>query len=315
MSNPIVLTWINAEVDQALKAVRDAIARFAAAPGDAAVLKPCAESVHQVSGALRMVGLAGATRFSEAIETSFGVLKPGEPPQQTLGVVDRSVLALRDFVDELARGAANVPLKLFPLYRDLVSLQGKSAVSEKELFFPDLSISAPEHPSPQAVSQEVLPAFLQSQRSRFQRGILGWLKGQPTGFEDMRQALDALHQAAASLPEPRALWWAAGALVEALAAPDTDKDWIAQARGLCNKIDGQMRDLAAGTAKPADDLMREVLYALARSNSGAARVAEATQLFQLEALLPDLAKAGCAFGVARHVLQPRALQRLEAGAH
>ncbi|HZQ72452.1 MAG TPA: Hpt domain-containing protein [Burkholderiales bacterium] len=290
MANPIVLSWINAEVDQALKAVRDAIAKFVAAPGDAAALKPCAESVHQVSGALRMVGLAGATRFAEAIETSFGALKPGEPPQQALGVVDRAVLALRDFVDELARGAANVPLKLFPLYRDLVSLQGKGAI-EKELFYPDLSLAVPEHPNPQAVGQDVLPAFLQSQRARFQRGILGWLRGQAMGVEDMRQALDALHQAAASLPEPRAFWWAAGAFIEALGAPDADKEWAAQAKVLCNKIDFQIRDLAARSAKPADDLMREVLYAVALSRSSAARVAEAKQLYQLEALLPDLAKA------------------------
>jgi len=290
MSNPIVLSWINAEVDQALKAVRDAIAKFIAAPGDAATLKPCADSVHQVSGALRMVGLAGATRFSEAIETSFGALKAAEP-QQALGIVDRAVLALRDFVDELSRGSANVPLKLFPLYRDLASLQGKAAVSEKELFYPDLSLHAPEHASPQAVGQDVLPAFLQSQRARFQRGILGCLKGQAMGIEEMRQAMDALHQAAASLPEPRSLWWVAGAFIEALGAKEADKDWIAQAKILCNKIDFQVRDLAARNAKPADDLMRELLYAIARSRSDAPRVAEAKQLYQLDALMPDLAKA------------------------
>jgi chemosensory pili system protein ChpA (sensor histidine kinase/response regulator) len=290
MSNPIVLSWINAEVDQALKAVRDAIAKFVAAPGDAAALKPCAESVHQVSGALRMVGLAGATRFSEAIETSFGALKAAEP-QQALGTVDRAVLALRDFVDELSRGSANIPLKLFPLYRDLATLQGKTAVSEKELFYPDLSVAMPEHAAPQAVGQDVLPAFLHSQRSRFQRGILGWLRGQAMGVEDMRQALDALHQAAASLPEPRALWWAAGAFAEALGAKDADKNWIAQAKILCNKIDFQMRDLAAGNAKPADELMREVLYAVARSTSTSPRVVEAKQLYALDTLLPDLAKA------------------------
>ena len=63
-----ILSWITAEVDQALTRVREQIARFAADPGDASLLKPCPEHLHQVSGALRMVGLAGATRFCEEIE-------------------------------------------------------------------------------------------------------------------------------------------------------------------------------------------------------------------------------------------------------
>src|SRR6185436_15069276 len=105
MANPTVLSWINAEVDQALKLVRDTLAKYAAAPAEG-LLAPCPGHVHQVSGALRMVGLAGATRFSEAIESSFGAVK-GEGAPAALGVIDRAVLALRDFVDELARGQAN----------------------------------------------------------------------------------------------------------------------------------------------------------------------------------------------------------------
>src|SRR5438270_1973220 len=218
MANATVLSWINAEVDQALKVVRDTMAKFAQAPGDAALLRPCPEHLHQVSGALRMVGLAGATRFCEAIEAGFGAVKAGEAAPPALGVLDRAVLALRDFVDDLSRGNANVPLKLFPVYRDLVVLQGKNDATEKDLFFPDLTLAAPAHASARSVPDAELPALLQASRARFQRGILGWLRAQPGGLDEMRQALDALDQVSAQLPEPKALWWAATALVDALGA-------------------------------------------------------------------------------------------------
>src|SRR3982074_3092287 len=131
MANPTVLSWISAEVEQALNLGRDTIAKYAAAPADAALLWPCPEHLHQVSGALRMVGLAGATRFCEAIEGSFAGMNgaPGEGRAaaariSAMGIIDRAVLALKQFVDDLAHGEANVPLRLFPAYRDLAALQG-----------------------------------------------------------------------------------------------------------------------------------------------------------------------------------------------
>ena len=71
LADTTTLSWITAEVDQALERVRQSIAAFEAAPEDAAVLSACPEHLHQVSGALNMVGLAEATRFCEALEASF----------------------------------------------------------------------------------------------------------------------------------------------------------------------------------------------------------------------------------------------------
>src|SRR3954452_20909004 len=127
MLNPdsTLLSWITAEVSQALTVVREQMAKFAADPQNGALLQPCPDHLHQVSGALRMVGLAGATRFCEAIEGSFSGLN-GADRKAAVGVIDRAVLALKEFVDDLAHGKANVPLRLFPAYRDLSALQGNA---------------------------------------------------------------------------------------------------------------------------------------------------------------------------------------------
>src|SRR5687767_11204082 len=130
MADATLLSWINAEVERALLLVRECIARFSAAPENDEALKPCPEHLHQVSGALRMVGLNGATLVCESIEGSFAGFN-GRPSAQAMGTIDRAVLALKDFVGDLARGQADVPLRLFPVYRDLAQLKGGAGVSER----------------------------------------------------------------------------------------------------------------------------------------------------------------------------------------
>jgi len=273
MANATLLSWSNAEVDQALKVVRDNIAKVSGKPEDEAMLRVCPDHLHQVSGALRMVGLAGATRFCEAIEGSFTGLSQAPRNGNAIGTIDRAVLALKEFVADLARGQADVPLRLYPVYKELATLSGKNDASEKELFFPDLSLQPPAHAQAKTLLQADLAPFLLTQRALFQRGMLAWLRKQASGLEEMRQALDALHQIAAQLPEPRALWWAALGLVEGMSQSE-DAEWQATAKPLCNKIDFQMRDLAAGSAKIQETLLRDVLYAVAKCKPVTPRINE-----------------------------------------
>ncbi|HKA38139.1 MAG TPA: Hpt domain-containing protein [Burkholderiales bacterium] len=280
-----LLSFIKTEVDYALKLVRDSIAKFTAAPEDVAALGVCPGQLHQVTGALRIVGLNGATRFSETIEGSFTGLAQKRPSKATIEVIDRAVLALKEYVDDLARGQPDAPLRLFPTYRELGSLQGKSDLSERDLFFPDLEPQPPAHPNPKKLSVEQLGPYLQGERARFQRGLLGMLRNQPDGVKEMNAALDGFYQVAAQLPEPRALWWVAQGLVEGLAkAPDAE--WVATAKSLSNKIDFQMRDLAAGSGKVNDLLLRDIMYLIAKTKPVSNRLREVRHLYRLDSLFP-----------------------------
>ena len=298
MADTTILSWITAEVDQALETVRRNIVRFLTVREDPALLRMCPEHLHQVSGALRMVGLTGATRFCEALERSFAP-EGSAPSSAAIEVIDRSVLALKEFVNELARGQANVPLRLFPAYRDLLGLQGGHAACEKDLFFPDLSAAVPVHPGARELPAPELPAFLQAQRVNFERGLLAWLREPASGLGEMRQALDAMHQVSAQLPEPRGLWWASMALVDALPEPP-DAEWLKCAKAICNKIDFLIRDLAAGAAGGNEALAREVLYGVAKAKPVTERIKEVRHLYQLDGLFPS---AGAPAGMAEFDIQ------------
>ncbi|MGH8670352.1 MAG: Hpt domain-containing protein, partial [Burkholderiales bacterium] len=90
MADATILSWITAEVDQALETVRRNIVKFLTVREDPGLLKVCPEHLHQVSGALRMVGLNGATLVCETIEGSFGGAS-GRPNAAAVGVIDRAV--------------------------------------------------------------------------------------------------------------------------------------------------------------------------------------------------------------------------------
>jgi chemosensory pili system protein ChpA (sensor histidine kinase/response regulator) len=278
-----LLSWITAEVDQALTLVRDQIAKFSAGGADAAALEPCPGHLHQVAGALRMVGLAGATRFCEAIELGFAA-----PSSASLGVIDRAILALKEFVDGLERGQPNAPLRLFPLYRELAGLQGGAESSERDLFFPDLSPAAPPHIKPKTLAMDKVAAHVQKQRALFQRGLLAWLRNSTKGgLDDMRRAVNQLHKVAAQLPEPQAVWWVAGGMLESLEHPQSP-EWVAQAKALGNRIERQMRE---GSPAVSEALLRELLYAVAKAQDPSQRAKQIRQLYQLDSLFPEPPKA------------------------
>jgi chemosensory pili system protein ChpA (sensor histidine kinase/response regulator) len=282
MADATLLSWINAEVERALLLVRDCIARFTAAPEDQEALRPCPEHLHQVSGALRMVGLSGATLVCESIEGSFAGFGETRPSAAAMGIIDRAVLALKDFVGDLARGQADVPLRLFPVYRDLAQLKGTPGVSEKDLFFPDVSLKTPPHRRPKTIPAEAVVPFVNKQRALFQKGLLAWLRNPPAGLDDMRRAVNQLHKIAAQLPEPRGVWWVAHGFLDAVETT-TEADWVANAKALGNKIEKQMR---GGTATVTEALLRELLYAIGKAKPATQRLKDIRQLYQIDNLFP-----------------------------
>ena len=283
MPDTTILSWITAEVDQALERVRTQLAACASGSFDAAAIAGCTEHLHQVSGALNMVGLAGATRFCETLEASVAGLNGAAA--QAVPVLDRAAIELKQFVSDVARGDPNAPLRLYPCYRELVQLQGRKDCAEIELFFPDLTPPAPTHPSPRSLDSAEMAAFLHAQRTRWQRAILAWIRRQPSGLDEMRETLDAVHSVAHHLPERRALWWVAGGLVDAL-LDAAEPARLAQARSLWNKIDLYLRDLAAGAQPDNEPVLRELLYAVACAAPLTQRLRDIKRLYGLDALVP-----------------------------
>ncbi len=279
------LTWVKSEIDQALLRARQSIDQVAA--GDAAQLKFCQTYLHQVTGAVLMVGLDGVARFSEEAEKLLAMLEnePGKRAPAMLELIKRALNALAQHLDGLLDGEPDVPLNLFPLFKEVAQASGAENIYESELFFPDLNLRPPVHPQARGIAEPDIGNFAKKQRGEFQRGLLDWLRDPdgPQGVKRMYEALSAIEQAQ-PLPAQRTFWWAAGGFIEALMHKGAQADF--HAKQLCSHIDLQIRRLAAGSYKIAERQLREVLHFVARCPSLTNRICEIKALYALDSLLP-----------------------------
>ena len=70
------LTWVKGEIDLALERAEEAFGQYLA-EADVTKLKFCRTHVHQVYGALSIVGLDGITQVTESLESLLEVIEDG----------------------------------------------------------------------------------------------------------------------------------------------------------------------------------------------------------------------------------------------
>lgn len=288
------LGWVKSEIDSSLERARAALHTYGGRSEARAELKICEGHLHQASGAVQIVGLEGVTRVFEQAEALLSDLQEGKVTGDaaTVQVLEHAIGTIGKYLADLLDGAADQPLRMFPAYRALIEARGAPAPSEADLYFPDLSLAPPprDH-SALRLPQEESSTYLRTQRLRYQRGFLKWLRdiGDRSALSEMLAAVDAVEQTQ-SLPPQRAFWWTAGALIDALAHGDLEP--APELRQIAARIEQQLRRLADGaSASVAEQLQREVLYWLARSAATAegasARALAARQAYRLDGSLPS----------------------------
>jgi len=282
------LTWVKGEIDLALERATEALGQHELS-GDVTQLKFCRTHIHQVHGALSIVGLDGVTQVTESLEALLNSLE--ERRLQLTGEVATTMAlvmaALRKYLDDLIAGEPNHPLRLLPSYAALAAARGLASCNAADLFYPDLSLRPSGRSVPVApLSAEQLHTLLKSERARFQRGLLAWMQhtSEPhVALDHMRAAVENI-EATQEAPASRSFWWVAQAFIETLFDRQGDAD--PETRQLLARIDTQIRRLLEGSHSVTERLMREVLYAVAKAPPNSSMiVAEVQALFGLPALL------------------------------
>ena len=281
------LTWVKGEIDLALDRALEALARD---DGDAAAaLQSARTHLHQARGALSIVGLDGVTRLAEALEQVFDAAEEGRISDGAAiaETARRATGAIRRHLDELLAGRPDQPLRLLPDYRAVMALLGNAEAPAADLFYPDLTLRPPrrEH-EPPALTPSEAAARIKAARMGFQRGMLKWLKQDPLGVKDMRDAL-AIVEATQGSTSARAFWWAALAFLDAIAAEAIPVD--PRVRHLCTRIDTQIRKLLEGARTIAERLMRDTLYYVAIAGPAGDHAASVRAAYRLDQLLPPAA--------------------------
>lgn len=286
------LTWVKAEIDLALERAEEALSLYESG-ADITQLKFCRTHVHQVHGALSMVGLDGVTQVTEALEALLLAIDEERvvAGESVLSALHQAFSGLEVYLDELIAGESNQPLRLLPVYLALAEARGVTTARASDLFFPDLSLRPPKRAVQNAgLTPEGLHKVLKSERMHYQKGLLKWLKS-PAEAEAGRQLmLDALAaiEATQDTPAARSFWWAAQAFIEALGDPAVSAE--STVYQVSSRIDLQIRRLLEGSSSLAERLMREALFHVAQApSSSSPLVAQVQAIFGLPELVPAAA--------------------------
>ena len=210
------LRWVGREIDASLEEARGALERYVEGEGDPQLVSTCLDRVHQVGGTLLLIELHGAAMFADELEAVVRMLPTarGERSVQAVEALMSGLVALPDYLAELRRGAADVPVSLLALMNDLRAVRDAPLLSETALFAPgldhfiDAGVDLPGSPS------DELTTAVRLARREFHQGLLGWLGNGGKASMDMLVNVIADWQEAAGTSRVARLFEAAGTVIE-----------------------------------------------------------------------------------------------------
>jgi len=282
------LSWVKDEIDQSLQKVIENFRDVEKKPSQYETLRFSLTHLYQVNGALDMVGLEGCKRYCIEIESLTTKIEQGiiAAEKQTMRTLVNAVQTLIQYLQDLLNGLPDTPLRLLDSLNLLADLQGET-FEPTELFYPDTSFSVPSSIPSTPLEGAALVAYLAEQRVIFQKSFLAWLQNKKLNdLEEMRTALFNV-QKVQPKKSHKTLWWVATAFIDALM-----EDSIADQSGakkLCRRLDQQLRLMAIGETKVPSNLLRDVLYYVAISQSQSTEIAKVKSVFGLQAMLPQQA--------------------------
>ena len=283
------LSWVKAEIEHSLTETRAHLEALAANPGDSKAAKYAATHLHQVTGALTMVGLGAATRFNEEIEKLVGSFEndPNARAQapQRIATAQTATASLSAYLDSLMAGEPDRPMLLARAYLEVNKARGAADASETDLFSPDLSLAVLMPDNTVALPKpEMLAEAIKQRRAMYQAGLLKLLRDKDMvgGAREMRNATLAIEALQVTSPTV-SFWYAASGFFDAVATNPDDAGTMAVQ--LFGKIDQQIKLLIDGVQKIPEKLFRDILLVIGRSKANTERLKRIRELYRLDELL------------------------------
>jgi len=284
------------ELNNELNDARIALENFGEQQEDVRFLENCRERLHAVHGALRVAEVYGAALLAEEMEQVshylIGNFAEKRHLAEGLDALMRAMVQLPTYLERVLSGGRDMALILLPLLNDLRAVRGHALLSEGTLLLLNLTSEKQANPLPPPPGENVLPVanWARKLRSRFQLGLLGWIKGErpEQNLEILARAAEKLEQVATTQCVFQ-LWWVIGAIVECLR--DGGLEGSASIKRLLGQADREMRRLyeqgeAQYAERPPVELLNNLLYYLARANAAGPRAAAVRASFRLGDLLP-----------------------------
>ncbi len=294
-AGPASLQMVVREISIELDEARAALESFAEKPeSNRGALGRLREHIHLAQGALRLAEVYGGALLAEEMEHVARYVDAGSAENKidndALDSLMRAMEQLPAYVDRVASGGRDVPLALLPLLNDMRAVRGSALLSEGALLMLNLESTATAQPLADAAETADVAELAHRERPRFQRALLGWIRGGDVADRLATLAAIAAELEAAATTRPvYQLWWVVGAVVEALQHDGLQPS--VSIKRLLGQADRELRRLnevgeQVYANSPPVELLNNLLFYVARASSNGARVAGVRDSFQLDDVLP-----------------------------
>ncbi len=289
----VALDWVKGEIEETLRQARQSLEAYVENRGDPTRLRFCLAYLHQVHGTLQMVELYGAALLAEEMEALCLALLEGQVSKVEDGheVLMRAMLQVPAYLDRIKSSGRDMPMVLMDLLNDLRRARNEPLLTETALFKPDLASARRDLPAYTGVRPDHnQQTQLRRLRHAYQMSLLDTLRRAPGDrhLQSMLKVFDHLGRLSAHSGADE-LWEVAGALVEALNGRGVDLS--ATVKALLGQTDRQIkRFIEEGGFTPPPDLLKNILYFVAKAHTGTPRIDTVRQRYRLSESLPSEAR-------------------------
>lgn len=237
------LDWIKGDLLDTLDTARTALEAFVDGDRDAARIRVCLTSLHQVHGTLIMLELAGVTLLADHLERLAKGLQEGKVTDvnSATQVLMQGILELPAYLEELQGGLPDSQRPVIPLVNEVRGLLGEDLLAAPTPSFLDTSAD-----DDSVARFEAIDGVDKARKIRgaYQQVLLAILKG-----EDRTKSVNTLVKVAHGLERicegtPHAAQWQAfGEFIQSLRKHEGAME--PGAVKLLRRVDAEIRDLAA----------------------------------------------------------------------
>lgn len=292
----LALSWVRKEINNTLDQARQGLENFAEDHQDQTQIQFCINCLHQVQGTLQMLEFSGAAKLAEEMENLAEKMSSDSSysNEASFEVLMRALLQMPGYLERVEDGHKDVPVILLPLINEVRAAGNLPPMPESELFTADTHSVTPPKAQEKASETDRTSAFQDNTkklRAHFQKGLTGVIRG-----ENIKESLARIHKVLLRLEaltegySVARLWWVADGFIFSIMEKGLYKK--KEIHQLLAKVDKQIKRLSENGASALSDvipeeLLSQLLYYVARSNSKNQRVLKLKKEFSLDGALAD----------------------------
>lgn len=293
--NFAALDWVIGEIGETLKQARQALEAYVENSKDATRIRFCLTHIHQVHGSLKMVEFYGAALMAEEMEQLAQALMNGSVRNEPEGleVLMRAILQLPLYLEHVKSSRKDQPTMVLPLLNDLRAVRGENLLTATQLFSPDMSAAkkVTGQRIPAAEDARQFADMIGKLRQMYQMAAAGVIRGEK--FDEslgyLHKVFSRLHKLTQGTPR-QPLWEIALALVEGLQNDSIEAS--VSVKNLLRQLDREIKVLAvhglkALKAGSPHELLKNLLYYIARADSQAPQIQQIKEKYKLAEALPS----------------------------